>query len=1036
MSNADALLDYLEYRESPFFLQEGDYAKYPGYAHVFRQARGFGLRGVYTLREKAGPEPGGPLVPLVYVCETESEQNADELNRKTWNQNVVPFLLVATPKDVRLYPGFSYPQEGQETAPLLSSARAALEAFEDFRAKSVDEGQIWAKWRKEVTPEKRVDWRLLDSLKKLGQLLRGQGFSGETAHALIGKYVYLHYLRDRGFLSKRKMNKWGLDPSTVFGRQAKLTGLRKITEKLHPELNGSVFPLLLSGQNPPPEDCVRTVASVFEGDEPDGQQHLNFEAYSFDHIPIETLSVVYEQFLHAEGKGREKGAYYTPVHLVNFILDEMDAKKPLHKGMKVLDPACGSGAFLVQCYRRLIERELAAAKENKLRPVELRDLLTEHFFGVEKDGDACSVTALSLILTLLDYVEPPDLEDAGNFELPDLRDKNIHQGDFFDADPPWASVKYDWIVGNPPWKPAGKKEDAQVLAWMNANKKDCPVGGDQLAEAFAWKVGKHAAVGGQIGLLLPAMSLFKQKSKDFRRLFFERMDVSCVANFAHLVQVLFKGRSGVPTAAMLYAPHTEAPQDDERNSIITYAPFLVNQEANRSNTTHKQQATWSVIVNESEVRELPWAEAASGESLPWKLAMWGTVRDKRLLERLKRRFPPLKVFAPKHELVVRQGLELRDAKGRPMGLSEEKRDKHKGAPVDPVREVIDENILNIGALRRRGGIYAFPASSLKKVEAEYGFVRKRAGKAGLAVCRPPHIVVDESRRFAVYSDDFIVVPNPNVGVAGPNERSTLLKALSIVLSSRIARYVQFFVSRQWGIQKSVVTKEVLDAVPVPLDKLTAADLEYWAELQSQLSGASRRSREPLLAKANEGRSLASLEEELNQCVYDALDLDDTERWLVDDFVAVQLSLTRGKVRDCAVRPATAAEMADYGLVLADELDGFMDEETKRRYFVRVVQGGNYAVVEINFRLPTDRRPRVDVGQAGRQDDAELRPIRDLLRERHQSQWLYFDRGLRIYDGPKTYLFKPLQRLHWLRSQALADSDEVLADLVWAARGQS
>ena len=47
---------------------------------------------------------------------------------------------------------------------------------------------------------------------------------------------------------------------------------------------------------------------------------------------------------------------------------------------------------------------------------------------MDYDGDACSVTELSLILTLLDYVEPPDLEEGNGprFELPSLRGENMN----------------------------------------------------------------------------------------------------------------------------------------------------------------------------------------------------------------------------------------------------------------------------------------------------------------------------------------------------------------------------------------------------------------------------------------------------------------------------------------------------------------------------------------------------------------------------------------------------------------------------------
>lgn len=1041
--STDDLLGELGYLGSPSFLHTTeDYARHPGYAYVFRQAsEKLGLRGVYALREQSQPQPSGSLVPLVYVCEARDDQDAARIHKGVWNQNVAPFLLVATNKEYQLYSGFSYERDADRRKPLhvvLKRARGALEEFADFSADSVDDGRIWGQCRKHVTPEKRVDWSLLRNLEALGKSLRDDGLAPLVAHALIGKYVFLHYLCDRDILSARKLSEWRIDANSVFGRTTTRESLSDVVARLEGWLNGSVFPLSLTGKGAPTEAQVRKVASVFKGDDPSGQQHLDFKAYDFSHIPIETLSVVYQQFLHAEGKGREKGAYYTPPHLVSFVLDEMDAKRPLTKGMRVLDPACGSGAFLVQCYRRIVERELVQSKGAKLRPVELRSLLTEHIFGVEKDDDACGVAALSLVLALLDYVDPPDLEGADRCKLPLLVGRNIFgkdqhgedQGDFFCPEASWSKRKYEWVVGNPPWKTAGKKEDQKALGWMDANKDKCPVGGKQLAEAFAWKAAAHTAPGGQVGLLLPAMSRFKDISKGFRQRFFERMDVSCVVNFAHLVQVLFAD-SGVPTAAVLYSPRSEVSQGEERNSIPTYAPFLVNQEANRSNTTHQQQATWSVVVNASEVRDMPWAEAASGESLPWKLAMWGAARDKRLLDRLKRRFPSFKDFVCEHGLIVHEGLELRDAKGRPMGLSGEERAKHKGDEVYPMPQLVGKKMLNMTTLRDCGRIHAFPNTALETVPPEFRFVRKRSGKAGLDVCRPPHIIMDASRRFAIFSDGFVVVPARQVGIAGPSCDASVLKALTLLLASDIATYHQFFAAAQWGIQKSLTNMETLDSLPVPSGWVRCEQLPEWAQLHGQLAATSLQAKGLFTDSVSRVPDIGALEHEVNQRVNDALGLSEAERWLVEDFVEVRLGLTRGKVTDCAVRQATDLEMAGYCRALAGELDGFMDEETKRRHFVRVIRGGNYAVVEISFMLPKDRRPRVDVGQAGRQDDAELRRIRELLRTRRQSQWLYFDRGLRLYDGSMTCLFKPLQRLHWLRSQALADADEVIADHVGA-----
>ena len=231
--------------------------------------------------------------------------------------------------------------------------------------------------------------------------------------------------------------------------------LRSLVEQLHDWLNGSVFEI--PWKEGVKAEHVRHVAATFFGDDPRSGQGSLFEDYDFSYIPIETLSVVYEQFLHAEGRGKDAGAYYTPIPLVNFILDEMEASLPFAKGMRVLDPACGSGAFLVQCYRRLIEKELLKRKGQRFRPAELGGLLQGHIFGIDRDEDACQVTELSLILTLLDYVEPPDLTNT-TFKLLKLRRSNIFGGranDFFNTNSEFhqkmGETRFEWLVGNPPW---------------------------------------------------------------------------------------------------------------------------------------------------------------------------------------------------------------------------------------------------------------------------------------------------------------------------------------------------------------------------------------------------------------------------------------------------------------------------------------------------------------------------------------------------------------------------------------------------------
>ena len=78
-------------------------------------------------------------------------------------------------------------------------------------------------------------------------------------------------------------------------------------------------------------------------------------------------------------------------------------------------------------------------------------------------------------------------------------------------------------------------------------------------------------------------------------------------------------------------------------------------------------------------------------------------------------------------------------------------------------------------------------------------------------------------------------------------------------------------------------------------------------------------------------------------------------------------------------------------------------------------------------LKNSRGPlRVKVQPGDEATSADFRRAQELARQK-RGQWLYFQRNLRIYEGSRVLLLKPLERLHWLRSQALLDADTIIAE---------
>jgi len=249
--------------------------------------------------------------------------------------------------------------------------------------------------------------------------------------------------------------------------------------------------------------------------------------YEFSVLPAEILGNVYEQFLgkiitlttghraNIEEKPEVKkagGVYYTPSYIVDYIVKNtvgqlLEDKTPRQiANIKILDPACGSGSFLIGAYQYLLDWHLKYYTENSpdkhakgrnpkiyqgkgelwhLTNAEKKRILLNNIFGVDIDSQAVEVTKLSLLLKVLEGENAQTLENQYRLfherALPDLA-SNIKCGnsligpDFYetiDSESVTDELRqkinpFDWhtefqkifsgknpgfdaVIGNPPW---------------------------------------------------------------------------------------------------------------------------------------------------------------------------------------------------------------------------------------------------------------------------------------------------------------------------------------------------------------------------------------------------------------------------------------------------------------------------------------------------------------------------------------------------------------------------------------------------------
>jgi hypothetical protein len=1030
---AKETISALGYDQSPNFLRPRDFTwdRMGAFAHVLRKAGAeLSLQGAYSLRGS------GDAVPLVYVCEVADEGQVRDIHRLVWNQDIVPCLILSSPLGTRVYSGFGYDPQSVDgkrglLEPLVTEpdelARLSL-----YSSDSIDSGKAWDTLSSKISPTTRLNVRLLDNLKRLDKNLQQIGkLPRATSHALIGKYVYLHYLRDRGILSAKKLDRWGFSEADVFGAKSSLSALEAVSGKLDDWLNGGVFPIDFSRKSGLRSHHVKWVSGIFSGEEisesGDHQLHLDFPAYDFSFIPVETLSVVYEQFLNdtpvagGKKKSNERGAFYTPIPVVNLMLSQMDHELPLKKGMRVFDPTCGSGAFLVQSYRRLIEREFPEGSDPT--PGQLRELLQESIFGIDSDEDACGVTELSLILTLLDYVKPPDLEGAHHrFKLPSLRGENIVCADFFSAPAPKRAREnlYDWVVGNPPWKKISltkpQKGFGEAAQWIKEHSKTRPVGNNEVGRAIAWEVGKHLAPDGRASLLLPAMSLFETAAKPFRREFFTAFDIGTVVNFSNLAEVLADRRFRVPAAALFFKHAGEA----EPESLRVFSPLVANQEVTRPRSKGKRIESWVITVDTSDVREIPYPSIAEGESLPWKIASWGCPADAALLRRLRREFPSLGELEKQGVIVASQGLE-----NRKWSTSEK---------LEEVREIVGKKTYKPPLLARWRGLFRFPEDCLSVIPEEERWVRCGRAELPLSICRPPHVIVSAARNFAIFSDEYLIVPARQIGIVSPENDSRFLKALAVFLSSDFARYHEFLSSSQFGVQRGLATIQSLRRMAVPISKLDHKVKNEWAMFHDRMckakprktGGGSSNHDEFDFSGGEVSANLEPLMEELNRKVSEALGLTDREQALIRSLVHVRIHLNDGNIGEAAIRPPGDDDLKAYCEALKQDLDGFLGLTPRRGHGIAILNVGGELFLRIT-------EPGAEGVGGGIQIKAKANAASSAMIEAFMAlkgknpQWTYFRRALRCYVGRETYLLKPAQRFQWTVAQATMDASSIIAD---------
>lgn len=799
----NGIFSYLDIDDKTGLASENNVESLSAFQKLFyEQARSkIGVDAVYFLRD----EEGVAKIPLIYfsMLEDDNTAKAAQLHRLPWNMGEAPLLFIVTPTELKIYNNYQTPQKKDgtldpeagliDTISLITDLETQRQKLAPYNRMLLESGEYWRRAEGRFNVNTRIDTTLMNNLRVMRRRLitriksrvNNVQISTENivsiVHGLLSRSILIKYLEERkdsngeSVFPKDFYEQFSFD-NTVCKQYTDVLGNKDATYNLFSVLeskfNGDMLPLIDNEREIITKGDLQELKSFLIGDSDlESQQMTLWPLYDFNIIPIKIISSIYELFFHLSDVGDDdKGTYYTPLHLVDTLLDEVYPWEGVYEPISIIDPSCGSGIFLVEAYRRIVCRWMRTKGVSQITNEQLTDILKECIYGVDLNEEAVRVASFSLSLALCDFLDPRSIWNELSF--PKLVNTNLIVSDFFDVELDSRLKKYDIVIGNPPWQ---SQLTEKAVEYIDSN--DYIVGDKQIAQAFSIKCTKICKGNGVICLLMPSKGLLFNRSSQssmYRKRLFDEITVSVIINFSIYRRVLFDNATA-PCTAIIYYPKKE----NESDTNIFYCT---------PKPQYSLQDTKKFSIDPTDICRIP-SDLVYDDRI-WKIAMWGSPRDLELIDKMQSTYPSMEEFISNHNMCSAEGF----IRGRG-GYS------HKellGYPIVDVRGFVPFYTSNEGLMINKDD--QFYRCSLNNRE----------------IFKAPHLIMKQSHRkgrfFASVLDYDAIFNHSLLGISG-DER--ILKYLCLIINSKVFSYYHLLTSRTWMVERDALEAGDIRTIPIP-----------------------------------------------------------------------------------------------------------------------------------------------------------------------------------------------------------------------------
>ncbi|WP_330747129.1 HsdM family class I SAM-dependent methyltransferase [Chryseobacterium sp. CP-77] len=982
-----------------------------------------------------------------------------ETQRKIWNYKKVMFLYAYSELEIRIYncsekpliiteKNFSYEKELKsiEIQSYRYSDKQQLQELNKlFSRIAIDTGIIWtleeAQFvRDKISLQRRVDKYLVESLINTSKQLENDGLEINLIHKIILRSLFLLYLEDRGATDEKLYSLYKKDANSYFDILDDVEATYKLYERLEDDFNGNIF--TLEQTETIKTEHLQIIKKCFISGNDNTPQIKLFEdwrLFNFSIIQIELLSEIYENFLFKTDPELKKqtGTYYTPPSLVEFILNEKlpTNNKEKNYNVKVLDPSCGSGIFLVESFKRLVKRYENHNNEKLNNFDKLKKLLTDNIYGIELNPQAIKVAAFSLYLALVDNLDPKTLWQSKKHSLPNLinnpndqaikeQGKNLFCRDTIsDISDINELQNFDLIVGNPPFgELISEEKDIEGKHKNIRNYCNQYNFAKEMVLPFLHKATQFSP-NGKIALIFNTKVLTNTGGtyQNFRKWLFNDCYVDKVFNFSILrnAKKNFGGQLfGDATGPISIIYYQKGEPQNYSDKIAYYAP----------KTYIKSNVIEGLSIDFTDLKYLPREECKKPDTKIWKVAMWGSISDWELIERLNNsNLSTIGKFNENKNIKSGVGFGLlTNSVDKPLYSEVLSNIKYLDANVITRYYTPNDSLSDVKTSIKTSKAVNFykkfyNVSDIDKIERLTAF--RRLGDIDAFI--NPHIVIKKGLEKNRICASFIDIPcsfkDGVYGFYSDGQQTDELYLLMSYFNSKLSSYYLFMTISSYGIEREQVMKNEYLSIPISLSE------EYF----KLLVNSSKYIIDKLKSKSFLNDLFANNElesyiyENIDKVIYESLNLNESEKALVNDSINYSLDLFHKQEKSIALYPTNKAHVMDYCNIINREINDFLYGQ--ELYASLTVYNINRFTPLMMVKLTFDKKEK-KIATSKEFIDIELKNLDQYLWEEKSSS-IYFRKKMNYKKGNDIYIIRPNQRRFWSSSMALEDANELILEIL-------